>query len=442
MTIKNYVFVVREYTKLTSIGGQSYIQECVGIAIRDRNKGIDYPSPLTNFIKSTYRRKSTSVSNQRNPAYEVCKFLNYCVDKIKEEDFNFIELRDKGIFGLQRNHASIYISDLSIRSRTGELDVNYVKQIIRYLNQFYLWMQEENLLRENVTFFFQQVHGKTVLKGDIFDDIRLGTIYPPNKKKRKTKLVDFGKHRYELVEVFLDIAENFYPDIYVGICLQFFGGLRKGEVINLTRDSLIKKDDGFLVNVDDRRHILFPDKKNIDAEQAKVPRMQALLWNNRLKYAIEEHFNKLDAWKVDGKITNYEALLVNSNTGKPVTGKVYWEQFNKVKEMFFTRLSDEGKTKQFNFVTSLPWSTHLARGVFTNFCFDIGMSLSEVAIARGDSSLSSVLDYVEELAAYESMTEAMNNIRKAFNHGSGKIDSTVISSKYLNVWGSSSAFSR
>jgi hypothetical protein len=70
------------------------------------------------------------------------------------------------------------------------------------------------------------------------------------------------------------------------------------------------------------------------------------------------------------------------------------------------------------------------------------MSISEVAIARGDSSLSSVLDYVEELAAYESMTEAMNNIRKAFNYKSGKIDSTAISSKYSNVWGSSRAFSR
>lgn len=439
MTIRDFVFVVREYNKLTSIGGKPFGQECVGIAIRDVNKGIDYPSPLTNYIKSTYRRKNTSVSSQRNPAYEICKFLNYCIDKIKEEDINFIVLKEKGVFGLKRIHASLYISDLSIRSRAGELDGNYVKQIVRYLNQFYLWMQKENLFTEGVNFLYREVNGKMVLCGDIFDDLELGTIYPPKRGKRKTKLVDFGKHRYELVEIFLDIAENSYPDIYVGICLQFFGGLRKGEVLNLTRDSFIKRDDGYLVNIDDRRHVLFPNKKNTDAEQVKVPRVQALLWNNRLQYALKEQFKKLDAWKKEIKIENPEALLVNSNTGKPVAGKSYWEQFNKVKEEFFSRLSNEGKVKQFNFVTALPWSTHLARGVFTNFCFDIGMSISEVAIARGDSSLSTVLEYIDELAAYESMTEAMNNIRKAFNNETGKINSTI-STKYSNVWRGSDAF--
>ncbi|MEJ9126359.1 hypothetical protein P4I92_22080 [Bacillus cereus] len=445
MDTRNFVFFVKEYNTVNAIGGKNYEQECAGIGIRDVQTGIEYPSPLTGFIKSQYRSKNISLSNQKNPAYEICKFLNYCREKVEEQDLEFLELKENGIWGLRRKHASLYISDLSIRSRAGQLASKYVKQIIRYLNQFYHWMQSQGLLMEDVKFFYKEIYVKKakrfVLVGDIFNDEILCTIYPSKREKKKTKLVDFGKYRFELVEAFLDIAETSYPDIYVGICLQFFGGLRKGEVLNLTRNALIKKDEGYLLDVDDRRHILFPDKKNTDAEQVKVPRHQALLWNNRLEYAIKEHFDKLNAWCAVGKIRNNEAFLVNSRSGKPITGKVYWEQFNKIKEDLLEKLSKEGKAKQLNFLTSLPWSTHLARGVFTNFCFELGMSISEVAIARGDSSLSSVLDYVEELAAYETMKEAMNNIRNAFKNQTGKINSRI-PLKYSDVWRKQSVSNR
>lgn len=441
MTIREFVFAVREYNTLEFYGSSTYKQECIGIVIRDVNKGIDYPSPLTHFIKSTFRMKNQSISTQRNPAYEICKFLNYCRTKVKEQNLDFIELKEKGILGLRRIHASIYISDLAIRSRANELDGNYVRQIIRYLNQFFSWMKSQELLNEDVNFFYKEVNKKPVLINDIFDDIDLGTIYPSGKSKKKTKIVDFGKYRYKLVEDFLDIAERTQPDIYVGVCLQFFGGLRKGEVVNLTKNAFINRGEGYLIDVDDRRNILFEHKHNTDAEQVKVPRIQALLWNNRLKYSLKEHFEKLDSWKSKGKLKNTQAFLVSSNTGNPVSGKVYWERFNEVKEQLLTKLSNEGRVKEYNFLTSLSWSTHLARGVFTNFCFDIGMSLSEVAIARGDSNLSSVLVYVEELAAYESMTEAMNNIRKAFDNKTGKINS-ITTLKYSNVWGGKSVFTR
>ena len=52
------------------------------------------------------------------------------------------------------------------------------------------------------------------------------------------KLVDFGENRYELVQRFIKITQDVAPDIALGICFQFFGGLRTGEVVNLTKEAI------------------------------------------------------------------------------------------------------------------------------------------------------------------------------------------------------------
>ncbi|PEQ96600.1 hypothetical protein CN481_00200 [Bacillus sp. AFS006103] len=437
----DYRFVVREYELLQVVGDQAYPQECIGIAIHDPWKDIDYPSPITNFIKSKYRRKSSSLSNQSNPANYICRFLNYCRDKANNDDYEFNELRINGLFGLKRKHASIYISDLSILARAGKLAPQYVRSIIRCLNKFYEWLNDEKILQEKVKFTYKERRRrignelvKEIILQDIFDDVELGTIYPPYRNKKVSKLVDFGKYRYELVEMFLDIAERIEPEIYLGCCFQFFGGLRKGEVVNLTRKSLIKLDDGYMLNVVDNRSVLFPNKKNTIGEQVKVPREQALFWNTHLAFALDKQLKLLEMMRKNGNLPIPEALFINKRTGgNPLTGKAYWEKYNHVKEELISKLSKEGKSKQFNFVTSKRWSTHLSRGVFTNFCLDMGMSISETAIARGDSNISSVMDYVETLSAYETMNDAMNNIRKAFDNKSGKMKS-VIPESALGKW--------
>lgn len=50
--------------------------------------------------------------------------------------------------------------------------------------------------------------------------------------------MDFGENRYELVQRFIKIAQDVAPDITLGICFQFFGGLRTGEVVNLTKEAI------------------------------------------------------------------------------------------------------------------------------------------------------------------------------------------------------------
>lgn len=444
MTLRR--FVVREYPVPQFIGSKLYIQECVGIGLQIEGSSIIKPTPLTNFIKLYYRRKNSgSLSGQSNAAHEICKFLNFCLAMKDKGLKDFQSLEQRGIFGLTLTHASLYITELSIRSRSGELNGKYVYKIVRYLNKFYAWLNEEGMLDTKIkvhytTKYISSGEGNghyrevEILK-DMFDDNELGTIYPPKKTKKSDRLSDFGKDRAELVKKFLQVAQYEAEDIFLGVCFQFFGGLRRGEVVNLDINSIKQNPDGYYLDVDDRRKILFPNKKSTKSEQVKNPRYQSLFWNSLLKFALKEHMERLNAMKKMGIIKNDKALFVSYKTGEPITGSTYWRQFRDVKKAFIAQLSKEGKLSTVQRLSDVPWSSHLPRGVFTHFCFDAGMSISEVAIARGDSSLNSMLDYIEERTVNETMAEAVDKLREVFGKSeNSKINSTITSSQNTQ-WG-------
>lgn len=444
--MNEYRFVVREYTLHQNIGEKEHLIDCVGIGMYDSQKDIVLPLPLTDFIRQNYRRKASgSVSSQRNAAYEICKFLNYCMEMKSKGVPDFMSLRHKGIFGLKLIHGSLYISDLSIRSRKGELNGDYVYKIIRYLNKFYSWLHKQNLLEEKINIFYNvrkisNTYGGTTSEseiyvlGDIFDEGELGTVYPPKRTKKKNKLSDFGQNRYEIVKEFLEVASYVAPDIYLGIAFQFFGGLRRGEVVNLIKSSIIEKPEGMYLDVSDRQKLLFTDKKVTSNEQVKIPRYQSLFWNPLLEHALKKHLARLEVLKNTGELKNEQALFISSRTGMPISGNAYWYQFNKVKEEFLTRLSKQGRAKEYHLLANVDWSTHLARGVFTHFCIDAGMSISEIAIARGDANLNSILDYIEEITVTETMGEALNHLRNSMTQTQNNKLQSTISPKKQNEW--------
>lgn len=442
----DYRFVTKEYYIYETYGDSSYKQECVGIGLYDSNKDIVYPTPVTDFIKNKFRKKNGGLSTQKNPAHEVCKFLNYCREQAHIGNKQFVELKHAGLFGLKLVHGSIYISEISARSRDGKLSVSYANRIINYLNMFYRWLQEREIIQETITEIYKEKIFKYMSDGkektkkvlvlnDVFDKPELDTLYPNSKDNSiPHKLVDFGKYRYELSKEFIDIAEKEANDIYIGVLLQFLGGLRQGEVVNVTKDCLLTKPEGYILDIQDNQELLFPEKKSLASEQVKNPREQPLLWNRRLEFAWGEQLERLEFLRKKGIVTNRKALLVVQSTGKVITGSMYREQFNHVRDLLIEKMSMEGREYEFQFLTSAPWSSHLARGVFTNFCFDLGMTVSEVALARGDAGLGAIMRYVERLSAVETMTDALNKIKTAFDDKDKK-HSSLISSKYLSAWG-------
>lgn len=444
--MNNYRYVVREYPTYQVINNKIYTIDSVGIGVEDIERNIVFPSPLTNFIRSNYRRKkSGSVSSQSNPAYTICQFLNYCRDMVEEEIDEFLPLKEKGIKGLTVKHGSLFISDLSIQSREGELKGSYVMSKVKHLNKFYAWLKEENLLEEDIKVFYQvnkyssyidgnRYEKELTILGDMFDNGELDTIYPPTQDKITEKLSDFGKDRAKLVKEFLDVAMDVAEDIYLGICFQFFGGLRRGEVVNLTRHSLLTRPQGKYLDVDDNQELLFLHKKNSKSEQVKIRRYQSLFWNSTLQYAYKEQTAKLKLLEQKGKLKNKHALLVSSRTGQPISGNSYWYQFNKVKQAFLKKILDEGRISTYQKLSDIDWSTHLTRGVFTHFCFDAGLSISEVALARGDSNLNSLLDYIEERTVQETLTDALNVVRVAFDKAPNRKITSEISETQMSKW--------
>jgi integrase len=423
----DYRFVVHQYTLDEVVGDKTYPQEVVGIGLYDPYKDCIYPLPITKFLEQ-FRNKNGSLSSQKNPAEAIKRFLNYCREYAMENDPDFLDIKEKGIKGLKLEHGSHYITWLSQKCRHENLSPDYVKGDIRYLNKFYFYLQSEGIIEKQFEREYKElVRRKPGGKGnekikvqveiDIFSKDGLGTVYPPDRLKKKVqKLKDFGKDRYLLVKEFIDTADLVEPDIVVGLYLQFFGGLRRGEVVNLTRNALLETDDSYIVDVDDRRKILFPDKTDTKSEQVKNPRYQGVLWHKRMEYAISKHFERLNLLEKQGKLKIPQALLVNNRTMKPITGANYWEKFNRVREKYLDRLAESGRTEHYLFLKDKEWSTHLGRGCFTNFCLDTGMTIGEVAVARGDASPYSMLDYLEEKVAVQTLRDAMNHIETAFKH--------------------------
>ncbi|EEM19193.1 hypothetical protein bthur0001_57020 [Bacillus thuringiensis serovar tochigiensis BGSC 4Y1] len=137
------MFRVKEYKAVEFDGEILNFKQAVGIGLYDLCREVILPSPLTNFIKSVYGRKSQSLSSQRNAASEVCKFLNFVLNRIKEKDEDFLSLQQQGIEGLTLLHGAKYISYQTLRSKRGEIKGSYVYRMENYLVEFYYWLKNK-----------------------------------------------------------------------------------------------------------------------------------------------------------------------------------------------------------------------------------------------------------------------------------------------------------
>lgn len=73
--------------------------------------------------------------------------------------------------------------------------------------------------------------------GSLFREPELGTRFPSRdtSKRKVAKLKDFGEDRKQLTTHFIRTAMDVAEDIALGLCFQFYGGLRRGEVVNVSR---------------------------------------------------------------------------------------------------------------------------------------------------------------------------------------------------------------
>lgn len=404
--LKNFKWFAKE-TKIEHLLGNGQLEEktVVTIGIKDIKTNFHIPHPITHFIRQKYQFTGKSLSSQMNPAREIVKFLNFINYQINLGNHEFQILSEKGFRGLQLIHASRYITYLAEK----KLTYKYVRNSIeRYIIQFYDYLNKMEIIDEVIEFdTYVNRRGCEVIITP-FDHPIYSTQYPSTDYPIKNKLKDFGDNpekRNTLVYEFLEEAKRVSPDIAFGIALQIFAGLRRGEVVNLTLSSVPTDflNGSNYVAVLDNQYRLFKEQKNTIKEQVKRPRIQPVLPSSYLRSLYESHMNK----NATIKKRNPYAFFVDEN-GRTISGGSYERKFAKIKHSYIDRLANTpGRYTDFKIFDDAIWGTHIGRGIFTNYLYDMGLDDRQMAIARGDKNTQSAKDYIDYRNAISNFQEAM-----------------------------------
>ncbi|MFD1036925.1 site-specific integrase [Virgibacillus byunsanensis] len=425
-TLTHFRFVVRE-TEIEELKGNQLVKRrVVNIGIMDKRDGYIAPHPLTDFIRAKYEFKGIGISSQINAAREIVKFLNFIYEEIENGDNQFVPLKTSGLKGLRLHHASRYITYLTSKG----LKRNTVMTTESYLTRFYHFLLQQELVEEDIM-LEQQVNrmGSLVLLSP-FTHPSLETRYPSRQEPIVNKLKDFGNNRYQLVVEFIQETREVSPEIALGICFQFYGGLRRGEVVNLTPGCLKPQGlygmNSLVMDVENHQDMLFSHLKDTKKEQVKKTRKQTVLPNNLLTEVYKKHMEMLHS----KKLKNQSVLFFNSN-GLAMSGYSYEQKFKKVKESFLSKLlATPGRYSDYKLLSETSWSTHIGRGIFTNFLLDMGLTVTQIAIARGDSNIDSALAYVDKKNTIKNIQEMINEFNNINPGDFGKINPQSINTHW------------
>ena len=242
----------------------------------------------------------------------------------------------------------------------------------------------------------------------------------PDKGTKSNKLFNIES---DIANIFLEFARKNYPNIALGVAFQFMGGLRRGEVVNLTVDSIELDDKKKYLKVDikDRQDELFYDRNvKTNTSQVKKERLGQPVFNfNSELYEIwTEHLK----YRALNRRDNTKALFIDAK-GNPMSGITYYRNFTKLKSDFINFLEGESYEGLVNLFTKKRWSTHIGRHIFTNHlkekgCLDMydkSSQARQLMILRGDSSVQSAEDYIDKTRIIENVTKQINKVSKIAN---------------------------
>lgn len=428
-----YKFVARQRRIKQKIGHEEKKVDVIHIGLHCNETGITLPyPPFTYLIKKLYKNKGSGINTQAQFANILCRFLNFILERIEEGDKLYLELKYTGIHGLKLTHGSEFITYLT----NNQLSRDTVKIYMNYLSNFYWFLQEMKIIAPE----------KTITKDKEKDTVTNPFLEPfldtelPNKHtvklKSKRKLKDFGELRYSLTNELINFSLDVVPEISLGLCFQFYGGMRRGEVVNISlKDLRVVEYESINVRIVDNSDLLFSRLKDRKKENPKrlnylgtTLSQQAILDTDLVWQIYEYHMKELDIKRKRDELKN-PYLLFSDDNGEPMSGAVYDKRVKDLKKAFESELRERLRYEELEFFTDYMWGSHIGRGVFTNFLFDMGFNFAQVAAARGDKSLTSVLEYLDERTTSALIKEAKEELKNIPIENLG-----TISEKHLKNW--------
>lgn len=367
------------YVKENDVSTRTFDRAVILLVDRKTNKDIIHP--FTDFIYEKYRGKK--IKTQIDYANKVSTFLNFIL-KSKSSNKKF-----KSFSQLKYDDASEFLDYLSISCQR-----ETVERYKRILSKFYYFLANRRLLFNCKAKDFEII--KTVTpKGKVIEVIN--APFPefdmPEATDRKRNQHDLS---LELQALLLEIAFEEVNPIALGLALQMFGGLRVGEVVNLTYSAISTIGPfgrfGLSLNLEDRD--LRPELKNNQGKgHVKRPRnQQSISPFGIIEILFRAHQKRYKA--LDGS----DAVFVN-NDGKSMTYGSYLYYFSVLKKKFLDTLSNSTNPMlkaQALVLKSKRWSTHIGRGIFSNNLVEIVDNSTEFQVQRGDKNKESGSVYLAD----------------------------------------------
>lgn len=338
--------------------------------------------------------RNKELSTLESHAKIIIIFLNYVFFE-KYEQYRIKKLEQLSI-----DHGNDFLRDYSLGVIGEKNKTKSTVQRAEYiLNQFYLYLDAEC---EDFNLYNYGIIENNSENGYKYLLNRRKKIY----KQRSLFLVSYPNHtpskRIKYISPFLfleilKVCDIYYPELKLALCLQAFGGLRRGEVCNVTKDKIqfekvIDEFAWFTIDLRSEQNIRADGKRVGGIKKKRVqPIHPAFL--KVLSPIYKQHLELIRDCS-----NPYGALFLNKN-GDAMTKGTYEQKFKRIIKMLLIRLKNNGdfnSLSEMNLLLSGKINTHVLRHFFTKFIFQIEKSRNpcEIAYWRGDSSLESALAYL------------------------------------------------
>jgi hypothetical protein len=387
---------------------------------------------ITSFLKEEFW-DDVELNTQKRYASVICTFLNYCRFCTYKKVPDFINLNE-GIFNLKFYHGSMFLKEQVDRHLSGELTSNTVNQMEYPILRFYHFLLKTKVIKESVEGLYEDNVDKgtlTLVYNPFRDSLTNNKVSFPKKTTEYQPVRDFtdisAEKRLECINLMIDIAKMKYRDIALALCFMFYGGLRLGEVVNLSRKGLEKPKyydtgdygkNGFVLLIEDNPELFegFKTKANNQVKRrTKYVAVEPIGWDIT-SIVFEMHKNRIAELEAKKKINSEKALFYCYRTGNPLMYHTAYYQFKQLAEKFIETLVDKGDKETLENLTEsktgdFKITPHLCRAVFTNLGIDLGYTKEQLRVRRGDSTFGGIEFYWNQKMVKQKRQETLNQVQ-------------------------------
>ncbi|MEC0247271.1 site-specific integrase [Paenibacillus chitinolyticus] len=361
------------------------------LMLKNGNNNKSIVHPLTAFIQ--WRWKYKEYNTQRLQGTHLAQFLNYLIIDNRQN------YKLKSLSELTAVHGTDFLNYLLINGSSNR-SVNNVERTLRYFYSFLIEkgkLHNSDITNTNVT-FFSPMYSKEFAYDAEKSKVAIEHTLPPR-----------------LILMFLGTALETSPSIAFAIYLSIFGGLRAGEIVNITISDLTPYGDqygtGGLLILLRTRNLRIDIKDTSGTSRVKRDRKQFVYSVRELLPTLFRN-HLIEMHKKLGKELGHDSPLFINRDGKALTGKSLRDAFGKVKKNFLHKLSSSRRPDDMITAINLQstkWSFHIGRGTFTNLLAKKAKNPYDIALPRGDKSITSSLAYMSDTEEMKKCIEELIN---------------------------------